>query len=106
MSDSISGNSVAFLTTKQVADILDVSKQTVFNWIKNGKLKSRKVQHHRFIPVPVYAAYPAGEAPDPEAETVKIIVQLAGRMAEIPLDYKDAFGRPVDRSGAVHRANR
>ena len=97
MSDTIHGNSVAVFTTKQITDILGVSKQTVFNWLRDGKLPSVKVQRHRFIPVPIYAAYPVGEDPDPEAETVKIVVSFAGRMVEVPMDYKDAFGKPINR---------
>ena len=37
------------LTTNQVADILQVTKHTIFRYIKFGKLKARKIGQWRIL---------------------------------------------------------
>jgi len=38
-------------SVKETADIARVSRTTVWNWIASGKLKARKIQGRRLIPL-------------------------------------------------------
>ena len=38
-----------FLTTNQVAEILQVTKRTIFRYIKSGKLKAKKIGQWRIL---------------------------------------------------------
>jgi len=39
-----------YFTVKELADILDVSRITVFNWIKKGQIKALKIGRNFAIP--------------------------------------------------------
>ncbi len=39
-----------FFTTRELADLLNLSRITIFNWIKKGKIKAQKVGKSYIIP--------------------------------------------------------
>lgn len=93
----------ALLTARQVQDLLDVDKSTVYRMAGDGRLPAVKVgrqwrfpadEIQRILHLGPHAEFPEGE-PEIDAGTAQTIIDLAALAAGVMMVVTDADGTPI-----------